>query len=212
MPANPVGFSLRMPREGGRRADRPEERSSMQRLASTLALLACFSIAACDAGKSEAPPPPPPPEVKVSQVLVRDVPEYVEAIGETRGNTEIEIRARVEGFIQSVDYKEGSLVKKGDALYTIDPGPAQTVVAQAKGNLAEAQAQYARSHQDVVRYEPLVAKNAISRQEYDTAVSLEHAATASVEAAKAVVDRAEIDLSYTRIMAPEDGVIGKTEV
>ena len=106
----------------------------MQRLASTLALLSCFSIAACDAGKSEAPPPPPPPEVKVSQVLVRDVPVYVEAIGETRGNTEIEIRARVEGFIESVDYKEGQLVKKGDLLYTIDSQPFETSLAQSKAS------------------------------------------------------------------------------
>ena len=128
------------------------------------------------------------------EVVQKDVPIYVEAIGETRGNTEIEIRARVEGYIESVDYKEGSLVKKGDLLYTIDTGPAETGVAQAKGQLAEAEAQFTRAHNDVVRYEPLVAKNAISREEYETAVALEGAA-AAVDAAKAVVDRSVIDLS-----------------
>jgi membrane fusion protein (multidrug efflux system) len=150
--------------------------------------------------------------VKAATVLQKDVPIYVEAIGQTRGSTEIEVRARVEGFLQSVDFKEGSPVKKGQLLYTIDPRPLQATLAQAKGALAEADAQLARAKQDVVRYEPLVAKNAISRQEYDTAVVVQRAAEAAVEAAKAMVDRAQIDLGYTRVTAPEDGLVGKTEV
>src|SRR6185503_18733529 len=133
----------------------------------------------CD-GKKEAAAAPPPPDVKVAQVLERDVPVYVEAIGETRGNTEIEIRARVEGFLESVDYKEGSLVEKGQLLYTIDARPFQARLATTKASQAEAEAQLARTHQDVARYEPLVAKNAISREEYDTAVALEKAAAATV--------------------------------
>ncbi len=156
--------------------------------------------------------PPPPPEVKVAEVLQRDVPSYVEVIGETRGNTEIEIRARVEGFIETVDYKEGTPVTKGQLLYTIDPRPFQARLATAKASQAEAEAQLARAHQDVSRYEPLVAKNAISRQEYETAVSLEKAAVAVVEAAKSMVEQSEIDLSYTRVVAPEDGLAGRTEV
>jgi membrane fusion protein (multidrug efflux system) len=168
-------------------------------------------VAGCDKQSKEAPPPPPP-EVKVVEVVQRDVPIYVEAIGETRGNTEIEIRARVEGFIQSVDFKEGSLVEKGAPLYTIDPQPLQAKLAQAKGSLAERQADLARAHQDVARYEPLVAKNAISRQEYETSVSVEKAAQAAVEAAQAVVDQAQIDLSYTKVTAPDAGLVGKTEV
>jgi membrane fusion protein (multidrug efflux system) len=155
---------------------------------------------------------PPPPQVKVATVLQRDVPVYVEAIGETRGNTEIEIRARVEGFVDSVDFVEGSLVAKGQRLYTIDPRPFETAVAQAKASVAEAEAQLARTRQDVARYEPLVAKNAISREEYETAVALERAAKATLDAMKALQERAEIDLSYTHIIAPEDGLIGKTEV
>jgi membrane fusion protein (multidrug efflux system) len=162
--------------------------------------------------EAAAQPPPPPPDVKVAEVLVRDVPVYVEAIGETRGNTEIEIRARVEGFIQSVDYKEGSLVQKGQPLYTIDALPFQARLAAAKASQAEAEAQLARTHQDVARYEPLVAKNAISREEYETAVALEKAAAATVESTKAVVEQAEIDLSYTKVIAPEAGLAGRTEV
>jgi membrane fusion protein (multidrug efflux system) len=166
-------------------------------------------LAAC--GQKETPPPPPP-EVKAAAVLQKDVPIYVEAIGQTRGSTEIEVRARVEGFLQTVDFQEGTPVRKGQLLYTIDPQPLEASLAQAKGKLAEAEAQYARAHQDVVRYQPLVAKNAISRQEYETAVAVERAAVAAVDAAKAVAQRAEIDLGYTKVVAPEDGLVGKTEV
>ena len=171
----------------------------------SLALLGCN-------GKEEAPPPPPPPAVKVATVLERDVPVHVEAIGETRGNTEIEIRARVEGFVESVDFKEGTLVEKGQLLYTLDARPFEAAVTESKAAVAESEADLARTHQDVVRYEPLVAKNAISRQEYETAVALEKAASAALDATKAVAERAEIDLSYTKVLAPEAGLVGKTEV
>jgi membrane fusion protein (multidrug efflux system) len=169
-------------------------------------------VATVVAGCKKEAPPPPPTEVKVATVLQKDVPIYVEAIGQTRGSTEIEVRARVEGFIQTIDFKEGNPVRKGQLLYTIDSQPFEAALAQAKGTLAEAEAQLARATQDVVRYEPLVAKNAISRQEYETAVVVKRAAEAAVEAAKAAAQRAEIDLGYTRVVAPENGLVGKTEV
>jgi membrane fusion protein (multidrug efflux system) len=159
-----------------------------------------------------APPPPPPPEVKAAQVLQRDVPIYVEAIGQTRGSTEIEVRARVEGFIQTVDFQEGNPVRKGQLLYTIDPRPLEATLAQAKGSLAQAEAELARARQDVARYEPLVAENAIPKEQYDTAVAVQRAQEAAVEAAKAAAQRAQIDLGYTKVLAPEDGLAGKTEV
>ena len=162
--------------------------------------------------KEEAPPPPPPPDVKVAEVFTRDVPIYIEAIGQTRGNTEIEIRARVEGFLETVNFEEGTFVSRGKLLYTIDPRPFEAAVAQAKANLAQAEAELARAHQDVVRYEPLVAKNAISRQEYETAVAIERAQESAVAATKAGVDSSEIDLSYTKVLAPDNGLVGKTEV
>jgi membrane fusion protein (multidrug efflux system) len=170
-----------------------------------------LAAAAFGCGKKEAPAPPPP-DVKVASVLQKDVPIYVEAIGETRGSSEIEVRARVEGFIESVEFLEGNPVRKGQLLYRIDPRPFEAALAQSKGQLAEAEAQLARAKQDVVRYEPLVAKNAISRQEYETAVAVQRAAVAAVEAAKAAADRAQIDLGYTNVTAPADGLVGKTEV
>ena len=178
----------------------------------TVLILASLLAASAGCGKKEPPPPPPPPEVKVAPVVQRDVPVYIEVIGQTRGSTEIEVRPRVEGYLESVDYREGSFVRKGQLLYTIDPRPFQATVAQARGLQAEAEAQLARAHQDVARYEPLVAKNAISREEYETAVQVERAAEASVNAAKAGVERARIDLSFTKIFAPGPGIVGKTEV
>jgi len=176
-----------------------------------VALSSLVAVAGLGCGKKEAPAPPPP-DVKAASVLQKDVPIYVEAIGQTRGSTEIEVRARVEGFIQTIDFKEGTPVRKGQLLYTIDPSQYQATLAQAKGALAESEAQLARAKQDVVRYEPLVAKNAISRQEYDTAVVVQRAAEAAVDASKAQAERAAIDLSYTKVLAPEDGLAGKTEV
>jgi membrane fusion protein (multidrug efflux system) len=187
-----------------------EETNPMKR-ALIPALCGLLAIATLGCGKKEAPAPPPP-DVKVATVLQKDVPIYVEAIGQTRGSTEIEVRARVEGFIQTIDFKEGNPVRKDQLLYTIDPSQYEAALAQAKGALAETEAQLARARQDVVRYEPLVAKNAISRQEYDTAVVVQRAAEAAVEASKAQAQRAEIDLGYTRVVAPENGLAGKTEV
>jgi membrane fusion protein (multidrug efflux system) len=169
-------------------------------------------IAVLTACKTQAPPPAAALEVKAAVVLHRDVPVYVEAIGQTRGNTETEIRARVEGFIEKVEFQEGTMVKKGQLLYTLDRRPLQENLAHARASLAEAQAQWARTQQDVARFEPLVKDNAVSRQEYETAVALEKAASASVDAAQAAARRAEVDLGYTKITAPDDGLVGKTEV
>jgi membrane fusion protein (multidrug efflux system) len=150
--------------------------------------------------------------VKVATVAQRDVPVFIEAIGQTRGSSEIEVRARVEGYLESVDYKEGTFVQKGQLLYTIDRRPFEANLAQARGIEAQAQAQLARATQDVARNEPLVAKNAISRQDYETSVSVKQAAVATLDAAKAARERSEIDLGYTRVEAPASGMAGKTEV
>jgi len=161
----------------------------------------------------EAPPTPPPaPAVEIAHVVQRDVPIYLESIGTTRGDTEVEVRARVEGVLESVNFVEGSQVKKGDLLYTIDPRQYQAALEEAKGKLAQSQADLARHEQDVARFKPLADENAIPRQTLDTAIAEANAARASVQAAQAAVMAAELDLGYTRIYAPTDGIIGKTEV
>jgi membrane fusion protein, multidrug efflux system len=179
------------------------------RLSFTLCCLLTALLSACDV---QAPPAQPPVAVKVATVLQKDVPIYIEAVGQTRGSTEIEVRARVEGYLQSVEYREGSAVQQGDLLYTIDPQPLEAELARVRGVLAQAEADHARARQDVDRYAPLVEKNAISRQDYETAVAIERAASAQVAAARASARAAEINLGYTNVVAPESGLAGKTEV
>lgn len=117
------------------------------------AILLGMSLWGFGCAKSAAPPVPPP-EVQVAVVLRRDVPIMIEGVGQTLGATEVEIRARSEGFLQSVDFKEGSFVHKGDLLYTIDPRNLEATLARAKAQLASARADQARAHQDVERYRP----------------------------------------------------------
>jgi membrane fusion protein, multidrug efflux system len=180
---------------------------------SKLSVALCVLLTVALVGCSEpAPPAQPPIDVKVASVLQKDVPIYIEAVGQTRGSTEIEVRARVEGYLQSVEYREGSAVQQGDLLYTIDPQPLEAELARVRGVLAQAEADHARARQDVDRYAPLVEKNAISRQDYETAVAIERAASAQVAAARASARAAEINLGYTKVVAPESGLAGKTEV
>jgi membrane fusion protein (multidrug efflux system) len=172
-------------------------------------VLAAFALVSCKEKAEKAAPPPP--LVKVAEAVARDLPIFVEAIGQTRGNTEIEISARVEGFLETMDFKEGSFVKKGQRLYTIDSRPFKAALAQAQASLAQSQAELVRKHQDVARYAPLVEKNAVSVQEYETAVAQEKAQISAVAAAQANAQRAQVELSYTTVVAPDDGLIGTTE-
>lgn len=150
--------------------------------------------------------------VKVAAVVRKDVPEMLESIGQTRGSTEVEVRARVEGFLDSVLFEEGRPVRKGDVLYEIDPKPFIASVNRAKGVVASAQADLAKARQDVARYKPLVEKNAVSREEYETAQSMEQAAVAKVDAARAALESFQLELGYTKVTSPIDGLAGKTEV
>ena len=179
----------------------------------TIAALA-MTVAALMAACAEPPPaaPPPPPEVLVADVVQRDVPVYLELVGQTQGYQDVEIRARVEGYLTNMAFQEGSLVRKGDLLYEIDRLPLQAILAEARANQATAEAQLAKANNDVARYKPLVAKQAVSQRELDDAVALQDASRSQVEAAKAAVEKATLDLSYTRITAPISGLVGTTLV
>jgi membrane fusion protein (multidrug efflux system) len=164
-------------------------------------------------GCSKAGPQgPAAPEVYVADVVQRDVPVYTELVGQTKGSQDVEIRARVEGYLESVNFTEGTYVTKGTLLYQIDPKPFEASLAAAKANLATAQARLDKTNNDVARYRPLVAEQAVSRQELDNALSAQEAARAQVDAAKAAVEQAALDLGYTRITSPLDGLAGTTQV
>jgi len=175
-------------------------------------ILLLFLLSGCEKAEQKAAAPPPPVIVKVAEAVSRDVPISVEAVGQTRGNSEIEISARVEGFLETVDFKEGTFVKKGQRLYTIDSRPFQASLAEAKAKAGQSQAELARTHQDVARYEPLVAKNAVSVQDLETAQANERAQQSALAAANAQVQKAQLNLGYTTVLAPDDGLIGTTEV
>src|SRR6185436_20193837 len=166
-----------------------------------------FAILLTGCGKSggDQPAAAPAIPVKVAAVVRRAVPEILESIGQTRGSTEVEVRARVEGFLDSVLFEEGRPVRKGEQLYEIDPKPFIAAVNRAKGVLASAQADLAKARQDVARYKPLVEKNAVSREEYETAQAMEQAAVAKVDAARAALESTQLELGYTKVASPIDG-------
>jgi membrane fusion protein (multidrug efflux system) len=159
-----------------------------------------------------APPAAPPTEVYVADVVQQDVPVYLDLVGQTYGFQDVEIRARVEGFLEAVNFREGSLVRKGDPMYEIDRKPLEATLAGAKADQATAQARLEKARNDVSRYTPLVEKQAVSQQELDNALAARDAATSEVEAAKAAVEKSTLDLSYTVITSPIDGLVGATEV
>lgn len=158
--------------------------------------------------KSDNAPAPAPLEVKVVAAEQRDVPISREWVGQTFGAVDIEIRARVDGWLQGLHFREGSEVRKGTLLYTIDQNELQQRVAEAQGKVAEARTRAVRAAADVRRYQPLAAAGAVSQRELEIAEAEYEASQAEVEAAQAGLKLAEIDLGYATIHAPIDGLIG----
>jgi membrane fusion protein (multidrug efflux system) len=168
-----------------------------------------FAAAAllCLAGCKEKPrAAPQPPTVEVTPVTKADVPVYHEWIGTLDGLVNATIRAQVTGYLLKQDYREGDAIKKGDLLFEIDPRPFQAVLDQAKGELAQAEARFGKTELDVKRYAPLVKEKAISQEEYDDAVQADLEAKAAVLSAKAQVEQAQLNLGFTRIVSPIDGI------
>jgi len=185
--------------------DRSDNRSMSGALALTLGVIACLSAACGEKAQQAAPPPP---EVLVTEVVQKDVPIHSEWIGTTVGYVNAEIRARVQGYLLKQNYTQGAVVHAGDPLFTIDARPYQSALEAAKGQLGIAEAQQTKTEQDVARYTPLAKEGAISQQELDNAVQANRAARAQVGARRADVAQAKLNLDWTAINSPIDGIAG----
>src|SRR6267143_4908381 len=204
--------------------------------AGEVAVIFVLLFVATHSGAKPKPLPPPVPLVEVATVQQKDVPIYGEWIGTLTGHVNADIKAEVTGYLLTRTYKEGSYVKKGQLLFEIDPRPFQAALDQAKGQLAQAEAQLGqedarlataeanqlKSHLDVEKYGPLAKADAISKQDFDNAVQTNlanqaqvkaanaaiGAAKAQIQAYQAAVETATINLNFTRIVSPIDGIAG----
>lgn len=161
------------------------------------------------AGCGDKPAPgPAAPTVEVAEVVVKDVPVTREWVGTTDGLVNAKINAQVQGYLIRQNYQEGSVVKKGQVLFEIDPRPFQAALEQAKGQLAMAEGQFYTAKANLEKIRPLAAVNAVSKKDLDDAIGREASARAAVQAAKAAVLKAQIELSFTRVTSPIDGIAG----
>jgi RND family efflux transporter MFP subunit len=173
-----------------------------------LSALMVFALLDAGCSRKQAQAPPDAPEVLVTTVQPRDVPRVLERVATLDGFINANINAQVQGYIISRDYQEGNLVKKGDLLFQIDPRPFEAALGQTKGTLAKDQANWTKADADEKRAVDLFNKKVISDQERDTAVAAAESTKANVEADEAAVKTAQLNLGYTKIIAPIDGLAG----
>ncbi len=175
-----------------------------------VALLVSISLLAVvlSSCKKEEQAAAAPPEVQVVEVIQKDMPITKEWVGQTIGAVDVEIRARVSGWLTSIDFKEGTEVKQGALLYTIDDSELRQQVAEAQGRVAQARTLLARAKSDVNRYRPLAEAGAVSQRDLESALAEEGARQGEVDAAQASLNVAQINLGYSRVLAPINGLIG----
>ncbi|MBS7255302.1 efflux RND transporter periplasmic adaptor subunit [Flavobacterium branchiicola] len=173
------------------------------------AIFLLFLMFSC---KKETPPEPKPLEISVTTVLQQDVRIESEYTGQTFGQSDIQINPRVDGIIESLNFKEGSFVTKGQLLYTIDPLPYRAKLNEAEGAAAESQARLSKTKSDLDMITPLAKMNAVSQRELISAKSAYSASIAQIKASDASVQNAKIELGYCQIIAPISGLIGISKV
>lgn len=178
---------------------------------SVAALVLCLVLAGCHTGQDNSKGNTPMP-VKVSYPLQRRVTEYSDLTGRTAAIDSIEVRARVWGYVDRFNFAEGMLVKKGEVLYEIDPRTYKATLDQAKGKLASLQARAERLEADFVRYSRLIKSNTVAQEEYDRVVGDRAETKASIDAQKAAVEQAQLDLNFTKVVAPVTGRVGRALV
>ena len=173
-------------------------------------MLALMICAGCSSSAEK--PAPPPPGVTVTPAIQKDVPIHQEWVGTMSGNVDADIRPKVDGFLLSRLYSEGSYIEKGTPMFQLDQRQAEAAVEQAKGNLERARSSLGQAQIDVRRYTPLVAQKAVSQAELDKALSSETAAKADVDANQAVLDNAKLNLAWTTVTSPISGIAGLSKV
>ena len=172
-----------------------------------LGILVLIVVAGCE--KKEKAPPPAPPEVTVAEVIQKNVPAYVEWVAQLNGPVNADITPKVQGYLLTQNYQNGFFVKKGQLLFTIDPRPFVATLDQDKAQIAVAQANLGEAEKNVARDTPLVAQNAIPQKQLDTDQSTLAANQAQVDAAKAQMVQAELNLEWTKVYSPIDGIAGQ---
>jgi len=175
-------------------------------------LLSGSLVIAAGCSGSKAAAPPPPPDVEVATVVERDTPIYSEWVASLDGSVNADIQPRVSGYIIKQNYRDGAPVRKGEVLFEIDPRPFKAALDYATAQLAQAEAQLGKATLDVERDTPLAEARAIAKSQLDTEVHAKRGAEASVMAAKAHVEQAELDLEFTRVTSLVSGIAGIARV
>lgn len=171
----------------------------------------CILLSACPRQQAAAPPPPPP-KVTVSQPILREVVEWDEFTGRLEAVESVEVRARVSGYLQSVHFTDGAIVKKGALLFVIDPRPYQAELNRAKAATEQALARYQRTQKDFARAQELIKSRAMSQEEVDTRGADQREAQEAVQAARAAVESAQLNVEFTQVRAPIGGRISREYV
>ncbi len=174
-----------------------------------VAVIGALALAGCQAKK---PPPPPPPTVFVSKPLQKKIVDWDDFVGRFVAVNSVDVRPRVSGYLQSVNFRDGQIVHKGQLLFVIDPRPYQALLDQAKGQEAHAQAALANAKVELARAEKLLPDKAISEQEYETRLATQQQANADLIAAQANVHSAALNLEFTRVISPLNGRISDHRV
>jgi membrane fusion protein (multidrug efflux system) len=191
----------------------PSSRSCTRlNLFTALPAVLAAALAALAAGCGPAGGPPggfPPPVVALLTVETRDVPVTYEYVAQTAGYREVEVRARVTGILLRRNYQEGTVVRKGDSLFTIDPTPFQVAVARTEADLGVAEARLAQARRESARLKPVIEARAASQKELDDAMSAEQVAEAEVKSIRARLNEAKLNLDYSRVESPISGVASR---
>jgi membrane fusion protein (multidrug efflux system) len=179
---------------------KPKPRYFSAALLLTIFLLGCR--------EKEQAPTPEPPEVEVTEVTQRNVPIYMEWVAQLNGRYNAQITPRVQGYLLRQDYRDGFFVKKGQLLYEVDPRAFEVAIAQAKAQVAVAEANLSNADTNVARDRPLAAQSAIPQKQLDTDLATQAASKAQLDAAKAQLAQAQLNLSWTKVYSPIDGIAG----